>query len=247
MDWINELKREFFSDEDSITRYIKIRFAFACDVFQTLQWGLEGESDNLTEPIVYCVKMSTKTIYIGQSLDSQRRIKDLPIGESHHFAKSIPPELWEKIIVIRWSRILRTEEGGLDVINKVKEDLVNNDKELREKSDDKKHKKALEYIGKSLEFRLQSDLMPLFNSFRKVSKDGTILVSDNLVPSKIIKQTLPYIDKYYPKIKEHFDLIDKHSEKDLTIRKIGYKSSENFGCAVFPNYIWEKNKGTYLS
>ncbi|MCU5632909.1 GIY-YIG nuclease family protein [Bacillus cereus] len=135
MQWVNKLTSEFLSDKDSIKRYIQIRFAFACDVFQILQQGLEEDGNNVREPIIYGVIMSNKSIYIGQSLDSQRRIKDLPIGESHHFAKTIPTELWEKIIVIKLNSIFESEEERIEIENKVKEKLVDsnekNDRKIR--------------------------------------------------------------------------------------------------------------------
>ena len=63
---------------------------------------------------------------IGQTSDPIRRLRDLPIGESHHLANTIAPEMWERVIVLAWPDLLgRTtadERAVLDeVIKKPKE------------------------------------------------------------------------------------------------------------------------------
>jgi hypothetical protein len=33
-------------------------------------------------------------IYVGQTGQAERRLRDLPVGESHHIAATVPPEIW---------------------------------------------------------------------------------------------------------------------------------------------------------
>ena len=56
-----------------------------------------------------CLDSHTEPIYIGQTMDARRRLWDLPIGESHHLANTYPPEIWSRIIVVRWRDILRED------------------------------------------------------------------------------------------------------------------------------------------
>lgn len=45
-------------------------------------------------------------LYVGQSGDARRRLRDLPVGESHHLAATVPPETWERVIVVQWPGLL---------------------------------------------------------------------------------------------------------------------------------------------
>lgn len=47
-----------------------------------------------------------RLLYVGQTKDAKRRLRDLPIGESHHLATTVPPEIWERVIVIQWPNLL---------------------------------------------------------------------------------------------------------------------------------------------
>ena len=44
--------------------------------------------------------------YVGQTQEAKRRLRDLPIGESHHLAMTAPPELWTRVIVVQWAELL---------------------------------------------------------------------------------------------------------------------------------------------
>ncbi|PFZ72397.1 hypothetical protein COL72_11210 [Bacillus toyonensis] len=243
MNWIDELKEQVFSDEESIKKHMQTRFSFACSVFQALQEGLNVDGDSITEPIVYGVIMSNKCIYIGQSLDSKRRIKDLPIGESHHLAKTIPPELWEKIVIIKWREMLQDQRND-EVINLVINKIVNQNEKLKNESDDKKKKKALEYIGKAFEYKLQNELNPLFNTGKKITKKGAIEFKEEFKPSKTIEETLKCIKGYKITLKKQFEKINEEAQEAFNVKEIVYKSPKDYGCAVFPNLIWENSKHT---
>jgi hypothetical protein len=45
-------------------------------------------------------------LYVGQTGDARRRLQDLPVGESHHLATTVPPETWERVIVVQWPSLL---------------------------------------------------------------------------------------------------------------------------------------------
>jgi hypothetical protein len=60
-------------------------------------------------------------LYVGQTRDARRRLRDLPVGESHHLATTVPPETWERVLVIPWPALItripaqeaqRTEQLG---------------------------------------------------------------------------------------------------------------------------------------
>ena len=45
-------------------------------------------------------------LYVGQTRDARRRLRDLPVGESHHLATTVPPETWERVLVIQWPALI---------------------------------------------------------------------------------------------------------------------------------------------
>jgi len=45
-------------------------------------------------------------LYVGQTANARRRLRDLPVGESHHLGATVPPEVWECVVVIAWPRLL---------------------------------------------------------------------------------------------------------------------------------------------
>lgn len=49
---------------------------------------------------------------VGQARDARRRLRDLPVGESHHHATTVPPGTWERVIVVQWPRLLDPEHRG---------------------------------------------------------------------------------------------------------------------------------------
>ena len=53
----------------------------------------------------------TGLCYVGQTQEARRRLRDLPIGESHHLAMTAPPELWTRVIVVQWAELLVRADG----------------------------------------------------------------------------------------------------------------------------------------
>ena len=86
--------------------------------------------------------------YVGQTLDARRRLRDLPIGESHHLANTIPPELWERVVVIEWPGLL----SNVDDAEREAAAIL-----------------GREICGLALEHRLQSILRPPLNARRRTS------------------------------------------------------------------------------
>ncbi|MCP2343157.1 hypothetical protein [Actinomadura rupiterrae] len=106
----------------------------------------------LQGPVLYGVYLSGVGLaYVGQTSDARRRLKDLPIGESHHLGMTVPPELWEKVVVIQWPVLVPTLA--------------------------KAHQRAVsslgtEVVGLALEHLVQVDRRPPLNA-RKRALDGT--------------------------------------------------------------------------
>lgn len=83
------------------------RFRFAHEIGRLLA-GNTPDTPAVTGAVLYGVYLSgTGLAYVGQTQNAQRRLRDLPIGESHHIATTIPPEIWERVIVVQWSGLLQ--------------------------------------------------------------------------------------------------------------------------------------------
>lgn len=65
------------------------------------------DSSGTAGPVLYGVFASGAGLcYVGQTQEAERRLRDLPVGESHHLANTVPPEVWERVVVIRWPLLL---------------------------------------------------------------------------------------------------------------------------------------------
>lgn len=74
---------------DRILTWQDRRYRFAYQLGQLL-------TDN-TAPVsghaIYGVYLADSVLlYVGQTRDARRRLRDLPVGESHHLATTVPPE-----------------------------------------------------------------------------------------------------------------------------------------------------------
>jgi hypothetical protein len=82
------------------------RFQFAHQVGGLLA-GPADDVGPVTGPALYGVWIAgAGLLYIGQSSEAQRRLRDLPVGESHHLATTVPPETWERVVVVEWPGLL---------------------------------------------------------------------------------------------------------------------------------------------
>jgi hypothetical protein len=65
------------------------------------------DSAAVTGPALYGIYVAGGgLLYVGQTQKADRRLRDLPVGESHHVATTVPPEVWERIIVVQWPSLL---------------------------------------------------------------------------------------------------------------------------------------------
>ncbi|MED7950723.1 hypothetical protein [Streptomyces sp. BE303] len=82
------------------------RYKFAHRVGELLAAEHSGQKP-MTGPVLYGVCLAgTGLAYVGQTEQSGRRLRDLPIGESHHLANTVPPEIWERVVVVQWPNLL---------------------------------------------------------------------------------------------------------------------------------------------
>lgn len=83
------------------------RYRFAHQVGQFLTNPAGPEATSVTGHVVYGVHVpGGGLLYVGQTGDAKRRLRDLPVGESHHLATTVPPETWERVIVVQWPDLL---------------------------------------------------------------------------------------------------------------------------------------------
>jgi hypothetical protein len=84
------------------------RYRFAHGVGQLLTDSAPPAPASVSGHVVYGVYVAgAGLLYVGQTGDAKRRLRDLPVGESHHLATTVPPETWERVIVVRWPDLLR--------------------------------------------------------------------------------------------------------------------------------------------
>jgi len=103
--WLSSLSASTAS-VSAIESWQDRRFRFAHRTAELLTAGIHG-SPSVTGPVVYGIHLDgAGLVYIGQTREAERRLRDLPVGESHHLANTIPPELWERVIVVQWPRLV---------------------------------------------------------------------------------------------------------------------------------------------
>ncbi|MFE9249875.1 hypothetical protein [Streptomyces sp. NPDC007088] len=104
-DWRDSLAT-LLGDASLLGRWQERRYRFAHGVGALLTEPY-GESAAMTGPVLYGVFAGGAGLcYVGQTQEAERRLRDLPVGESHHLANTVPPELWERVVVIRWPLLI---------------------------------------------------------------------------------------------------------------------------------------------
>ena len=103
--WRHALK-ELLGDKQRFDSWRKQRYAFAHRL-GTLLTEAHPPAPAAIGPALYGVYLpGTGLCYVGQTQEARRRLRDLPIGESHHLAMTAPPELWTRVIVVQWAELL---------------------------------------------------------------------------------------------------------------------------------------------
>ncbi|MDH6123644.1 GIY-YIG nuclease family protein [Kitasatospora sp. GP82] len=137
-------------DADALQQWQDRRFAFAARVGDLLT-NPYNSHDRVSGPVLYGIYLNGDgPAYVGQSKEGERRLRDLPIGESHHLANTIPPEIWQRVVVVSWPSLL----DALPI-------------EERERIEGL----GGEVCGLALEHLLQVELCPPLNSRRR-HRDG---------------------------------------------------------------------------
>lgn len=87
---------------DGVMAWQDRRYSFAYRVGQLLVDVPLGGIP-MTDHVLYGVYVAGgQLVYVGQTGKARRRLRDLPVGESHHVAATIPPEIWERVVVVQW-------------------------------------------------------------------------------------------------------------------------------------------------
>jgi len=146
-----EVMRTLLSSRESLSDWQDQRFALAHQIGGLLS-GRFGYGEPIDARVLYGVYVAgLGVVYVGQTGDAIRRLYDLAIGESHHLAATVPPELWERVVVIEWRTLLAE-------ITDAEQAVI--------------HGLGTETTSLALEILFQRELDPPINSRRR-SADGT--------------------------------------------------------------------------
>lgn len=143
-DWLRSLS-SLTASERAAEAFRARRTAFAHQLGELLVAG-EGNRPAVDGPVVYGVWLSWGLLYVGQTTNAARRLRDLPIGESHHLSNTFPPELWERVVAISWP----TLPGASEAMETLGSSTV----------------------GLALEYRLLVQANPLVNRSRRTRTGG---------------------------------------------------------------------------
>lgn len=142
--WLANL-HELTDSSESSRRWRERRFQFAHRLGDALVGAVEGRPP-ITGAALYGVWLRWGLLYVGQTAEAERRLRDLAIGESHHLANTFPPEIWDRVVVIAWPHLAEADA-------------------LTERLGTKT-------VGLALEHHLQSRATPLANAARRTSQGG---------------------------------------------------------------------------
>ena len=101
------------SSLDDLLRWQERRFAFAYRLGDSLCSTTGFGLPPVTGYALYGVYIADAgLIYVGQTSQAERRLRDLPVGESHHIAATVPAEIWERVVVVQWPKLLAVAPLG---------------------------------------------------------------------------------------------------------------------------------------
>jgi hypothetical protein len=98
---------EALDSPDAIMAWQDHRYQFAHELGELLAGAGDPDIAPITGHAVYGIYVAGGgPLYVGQTANARRRLRDLPVGESHHLAVTVPPEVWERVLVIAWPSLL---------------------------------------------------------------------------------------------------------------------------------------------
>lgn len=137
--------RLLMGTRESARSWRQSRYQFAHRLGAALAGPL-GDGSALQGPVVYGIWLRWGLLYVGQTSRAERRLRDLPVGESHHLANTFPPEIWHRVVVVAWPRL-----AGAEALTERLQPRV---------------------VGLALEHLLQSRMQPLVNCERRKPDGG---------------------------------------------------------------------------
>ena len=143
-EWLGSLTA-LTSTSDAAQRWREARFSFAFRLGEELV-ARNAEGLSATGNAIYGIWLSWGLLYVGQTTDATRRLRDLPVGESHHLANTFPPEIWDRVVIVDWGSLPESAEAIEQLGQQV--------------------------VGLAIEHRLQVRLRPLVNGSRRTSAGG---------------------------------------------------------------------------
>ncbi|MEV5661107.1 hypothetical protein [Streptomyces flaveolus] len=103
-----ESLRGLTASATALAHWQEQRYRFAHQVRRALLAAPFAGASAVVGPVLYGIYTAAGLCYIGQTHEAERRLGDLPVGESHHLGNTLPPELWDRVIVLRWPALLPT-------------------------------------------------------------------------------------------------------------------------------------------
>ncbi|MFI8525707.1 hypothetical protein ACIGB8_14735 [Promicromonospora sukumoe] len=143
-DWLAALS-VLTASEHEARLWRELRYSFAYRLGDALA-GATEEQPAMEGPAVYGVWLPWGLLYVGQTTNSARRLRDLPVGESHHLGNTFPPETWDRVVAVAWSQL----PTAADAIARL----------------------DAKTVGLALEYQIQVRTRPLANAARRTPTGG---------------------------------------------------------------------------
>ncbi|SHV60415.1 Uncharacterised protein [Mycobacteroides abscessus subsp. abscessus] len=142
--WIDSLTSLTRSDV-AARQWRERRYAFAYGLGEALA-GPTASTPAVTGAAIYGIWLTWGLLYVGQTTEASRRLRDLPVGESHHLPNTFPPEIWDRVVVVNWPALPEAEAAMEEFDPKI--------------------------VGLALEHHLQLRTEPLANTARRTKAGG---------------------------------------------------------------------------
>lgn len=215
-EWLQGL-RCFTSTPEAARAFQDLRFRFAHSLRSQLTAQHNG-TPRIQGPVLYGVYLaSIGPLYVGQTAKGERRLGDLPIGESHHLANTFPPEVWERVVVVSWREVLTVSPA------------------IRKAVEQADHAHTSRNVGLGLEYLLQRYTAPLFNARRKTAQ-GTWQLVDLARSRSKGAVTASHLQPLWPTIQKVWDEL-------ASVRPSSVAHVTATGRVVFPSVLRDQIYG----